>query len=346
MAKRDFSKNYKGQSDQYREKFSRDEFRGQKATTARKRAMEAGKKEQGGSLTAKQRQDIRSKTPVSTMGGPGGEGKQFYVENKQGKRKLQDMSADNSPFGVDKLEDFDLAAYGAGSQRNKEVLNVNDVRGLMNTGGFTAEQISKYSKNLGEGARVSGKAQQFLDKKLANVKGKPKTDGQIDNNTQTPSTTITQEQSFDREFGDNQNTIGNENVFYGNVNQGNQDFSVNIGSQGAGGESGGGTSLNNMQSAVGYNALNENQYERSNAKFNPYGRAQANIDQTKKSVNIAEGNRATNELYGGLRNLYRAQTTDYMTNLFGDYFNQPGYKPPKWNAPAAPSKISPEYEDD
>ena len=54
--------------------------------------------------------------------------------------------------------------------------------------------------------------------------------------TSSPNTNIAQTQSFDREFGDNQNTIGDDNKFYGNVNQGNQDFSVNIGNQQAGGK--------------------------------------------------------------------------------------------------------------
>ena len=99
------------------------------------------------------------------------------------------------------------------------------------------------------------------------------------------------------------------------------------------------------QSAAAYNALNENQYERSQAKFNPYAKAQGNIDATKESVGVNESNKAANNLYSGLSDFYAAQTKNYMTNLFGDYFNQPNYKPPKWNPPAAPSVISPEYKD-
>ena len=38
--------------------------------------------------------------------------------------------------------------------------------------------------------------------------------------------------SFDRVFGDNQNTIGSGNTISGNFNQGNQDYSSNIGTQG------------------------------------------------------------------------------------------------------------------
>ena len=39
-------------------------------------------------------------------------------------------------------------------------------------------------------------------------------------------------QSFDRVFGDNRNTMGDGNVIYGGVNQGNQDYSLNFGYQG------------------------------------------------------------------------------------------------------------------
>ena len=38
---------------------------------------------------------------------------------------------------------------------------------------------------------------------------------------------IVQSASFDRVFGDNQNTMGSGNVIHGNVNQGNQDYSFN-----------------------------------------------------------------------------------------------------------------------
>ena len=51
----------------------------------------------------------------------------------------------------------------------------------------------------------------------------------------TPSTTgtfnVNQIQSFDRNFGDNQNTIGDDAKVYGNLNQGNKDFSFNFGYQ-------------------------------------------------------------------------------------------------------------------
>ena len=368
MAKMQYKKNYKGQSDEYKEKYSRDEFRGQKTRRARIRANKEVKQNNDGVITKEQRQENRKNNPVAQMGAPDREGAQFYAAGEDGKRSLQNMSDDNNPFAVDNLEDFDLAAYGSGSSKGQDKFNVNDARGLMQKGNFSAEDLNKYAQGLDEG-QVSGKAQAFLDRKMAEVKDKPETDAEIDagteNPTSDPDTTttdpkedadklkddyvkeITQNQSFDREFGDNQNTIGDDNKIYGNVNQGNQDFSVNIGSQSSGSGSGasGTTNLNNMQSAAAYNALNENQYERSQAKFNPYAKAQGNIDATKESVGVDESTKAGNELYGSLRDLYRAQTTDYMTNLFGDYFNQENYKPPKWNAPATPSKISPEYED-
>ena len=55
-------------------------------------------------------------------------------------------------------------------------------------------------------------------------------------------------------------SVGGSN--YGTVNTGVMDYSVNIGAAGGSGTG----SLNNMQSAAAYNALNENQYERSRSK--------------------------------------------------------------------------------
>lgn len=44
---------------------------------------------------------------------------------------------------------------------------------------------------------------------------------------------VSQTQSFDRTFGDNENRMGDKNVIYGSLNQGNQDNSLNFGYQGA-----------------------------------------------------------------------------------------------------------------
>ena len=94
---------------------------------------------------------------------------------------------------------------------------------------------------------------------------------------------IDQQVDQSRTFGDNENKIGDYNKIYGNLNQGNQDFSVNINSASIG--SGGNTSgLTNMQSSEAYKALNENAYERSNAKFSAAGRSQMAIDLAEDNL--------------------------------------------------------------
>ena len=127
----------------YRENVSRDEFQGRKAQQARSRAMKAAKQENSGKITKEQRDKIKGDTPISFVGRSDGEGSQFYGENAKGKRVLKDMS-EGSPFEVDKLEDFDLAAYGVGAASGNEVLSVNDLRGLRDQGGFGVRELNEY----------------------------------------------------------------------------------------------------------------------------------------------------------------------------------------------------------
>ena len=96
--------------------------------------------------------------------------------------------------------------------------------------------------------------------------------------TSSPNTNISQTQSFDREFGDNQNTIGNDNEIFGNVNQGNQDFSVNIGSQNAG--SGGRGGMSNLEYGAASKAMMENSYNRDRATFSAAGEAGCDCSQS------------------------------------------------------------------
>ena len=46
-----------------------------------------------------------------------------------------------------------------------------------------------------------------------------------------PSGSVSQISSFDRMFGNNENTVGDGNVFGGNFNQGNVDYSLNLSNQ-------------------------------------------------------------------------------------------------------------------
>ena len=98
----------------------------------------------------------------------GAQGTQFYGQRKGGERRLKDIKEDKNPFKKKSLDKFDLAAYGAGAQKGEEKFNVNDARRLMKEGGYSAEQLSEYAGNLGEG-QVARRAQEFLDRKMSKL---------------------------------------------------------------------------------------------------------------------------------------------------------------------------------
>ena len=161
---------------------------------------------------------------------------------------------------------------------------------------------------------------------------------------------VKQTQDFRREFGDNQNTIGDNSKIYGNLNQGNQDFSVNIGSQSASQGSGYGgvddsrdTSLDNVKTSAMYNALNENQYERSRAKLTGAGQAAKYSAQAEDLVGSKDRVAGLDKQTDSLSTYYRELAQKQNVMAFGDYFS-PYYKSPKFKAPAAPAKIEVNYE--
>ena len=150
--------------------------------------------------------------------------------------------------------------------------------------------------------------------------------------------------SQNRNFGDNENTIGNDNKFFGNVNQGNQDFSINIANQQSGGRStaGGGTMSNAAEGAAAKAGF-ENTYQRSQAQFNPMGFAAKNVD----AANELGG---TNDLIKGLDrttdaniDYYRKSSDRSTLGLYGDIWNM---KAPSWKAPGDLDKIETTYDKD
>jgi len=148
-------KNYQSMSDKYKQKFSRDEFKAQKRAQAKRRALQAGDKE------------AAAKAGV-THKGKLGEKSQFFQTNEKGKRKLTNMEESASPFKVDNIQDFDTAAYGAGSERGKETLNRKDIKGLKTQGGFTSAEVQDYAQGLKDsGVKIGKGAQKKLEKMQA-----------------------------------------------------------------------------------------------------------------------------------------------------------------------------------
>ena len=153
-----------------------------------------------------------------------------------------------------------------------------------------------------------------------------------------------QTQSFDRTFGDNQNTIGDDNKFYGNVNQGNQDFSINIGNQQSGGKgSAGGGSMSNAAAGAAAKAGFENTYQRSRANFSPTGFAAKNVaaaDELGGTSNLIKGlDKTTDDNI----DYYRKASDRSTLGIYGDIWNM---KTPTWKAPGNLDKIETTYDKD
>ena len=138
--------------------FSKDELKGQRQ---RKRFVQA----------RKSGEDTTGMKP-SFIGRPFESGKKFYTEGDNG-RELTRISKKNNPFNVKNLKDFDPSAYGRGAQRDEEILNVNDIRGLKRMGGFDFANIEKSANK--RGIRIGNAAQSLLDRKLGR-KGNPDKD--------------------------------------------------------------------------------------------------------------------------------------------------------------------------
>lgn len=132
--------------------FSKDELKGQRQ---RKRFVQA----------RKSGEDTTGMRP-SYVGNPLERGKKFYTEGDDG-RELTRMSKKDNPFNVKKLKDFNAAAYGRGAQRDREILNVNDVRGLKKMGGFDFAKIEQSANK--RDIQISKRAQNLLDRKLGRV---------------------------------------------------------------------------------------------------------------------------------------------------------------------------------
>ena len=143
--------------------------------------------------------------------------------------------------------------------------------------------------------------------------------------------------------GDMTTTIGDNNQFGAGTNIGN-DYSVTIGNQNAGNGSNGsgGTGLDNMMSSAAYSALNNNQYHRSNAQLNGYGRSQGAIDEANKQLGVQDRVANLYNLTGMDQNYWREKSKAQQGFYLGDVYN---YNTPNWTMPSAPTKPEDRTED-
>ena len=142
--------------------------------------------------------------------------------------------------------------------------------------------------------------------------------------TPTPTATngtnvIDQRKKFS---GDNKNRLDNSGNIHGNVNMGNQDFSVNV--QGGGTDGGG---VSNMGSAAAYGGLNEQQYQKSQQLYNPSASAAGAIQSVKDSTGIDDFMDSVNYSTQKSINDWRDRSNIAKAGAFGDFFN---FESPEW----------------
>ena len=141
----------------------------------------------------------------------------------------------------------------------------------------------------------------------------------------------------------NQNTAtntGDINVSgnnYGTNNTGIMDYSVNI--------SGDGPGFSNMKAAQAYNAMNENQYERSRSKMTGASRASKAVQFAEDQIKAASRRTGLDRATDSMSEYYRSQAGKYNTFAFGDYLS-PNYRVPTFTPPADPKEIKVNYKED
>nr|BDD44002.1 hypothetical protein 24 [Paracoccaceae bacterium] len=177
-----------------------------------------------------------------------------------------------------------------------------------------------FSSSSGSGANINVEVGYGSDKKTQ-VQGQP------DN----PSTNITNNNLNVGKRGDMNTSIGNGNTFGMGANIGN-DYSVTIGGSGDG--------LSNMQGLVAYQALNNNNTQRSRATFNPLGQAQQSINAANNLGYMDIAQNAFNLVGQRAQNLYD-KSAIRGANLYGDFYNNPfTINPPPRKSPTQPeSKV-------
>ena len=139
-----------------------------------------------------------------------------------------------------------------------------------------------------------------------------------------------------RTFGDNQNTIGDDNEIFGNVNQGNQDFSVNI----AGGADG---SMSNLGYGAAAKASMENSYNRDRATFSAGGEAAKYARQADAVTGASNRIKALDSATDKNIDYFRKASDRATMGLYGDIWNM---KAPSWKAPGDLDPIEVTYNKD
>ena len=183
MAKQLYGKNYADMSDKYKSKNTKEEFK-----EARREQRMAGDAMEADTSVAAEASNSVKNAAAKSKSDKYQSGQQYYAGDK-----LKDMGApnkdypseDNNPYTNANIEDFDLAAGGAGAKKGTQRLSAQDMRRLREQGGFSRQEIVDYAENFdfGDGPGASGgKAQALLSQykdAIAKNKAKDNEEGQV-----------------------------------------------------------------------------------------------------------------------------------------------------------------------
>ena len=209
MAKQLYGKNYADMSDKYKSNHTKQEFkearREQRAAGQRlypdqefsgktetpskggppsppnkKGSRKAGEALEADTPVAAEAAESVKEAAVKAKGGKYQKGQQHYANGKlvdTGAPNKDYPGQDNNPYTVKKIENFDLAAGGAGAKKGTNRLSAQDMKRLREQGGFSRQEIVDYAENhdFGDGPGASGgKAQALLSKYKDAIKANQK----------------------------------------------------------------------------------------------------------------------------------------------------------------------------
>ncbi len=217
MAKNLVGNNYADMSDKYKSKNTKQEFK-----DARREQRMAGEALEADTPVAAEASESVKDAAAKSKDGQYQKGQQYYSGGE-----LTDMGApnkdypgqDNNPYTVKKIENFDLAAGGAGAKKGTNRLSAQDMKRMNEQGGFSKQEIVDYAENhdFGDGPGASGgKAQALLGKYKDSIKAK-KAEGEVSEPVVEAApapapapapTPVAQETEGSAAIGDNSNASG------------------------------------------------------------------------------------------------------------------------------------------
>lgn len=192
MAKNLVGKNYADMSDKYKSKYSKKEFK-----DARREQRMAGEALEADTPVAAEASETVKGAAAKSKGGQYQKGQQHYSKGElvnTGAPNKDYPGQDNNPYTVKKIENFDLAAGGAGAKKGTNRLSAQDMKRLREQGGFSRQEIVDYAENtdFGDGPGASGgKAQALLSKYKDAIKANQEKESKPEPVTPKPEVTPT-----------------------------------------------------------------------------------------------------------------------------------------------------------